>query len=482
MQSHKASLSTQIFYGSGSIAIGIKNNLLGTYLLIYYNQVLGLDAGIAALAMAIALAVDAVSDPLGGIWSDRIRTRWGRRHPFMYAALIPFAGSYYFLLADPGEISDQSLFFRLLVLLIILRLSMTFYEVPRGALAPELSKDYDQRNALSAWAMAFGWLGGAGIAFVANRYFLDSFVDREGYQTLAFWGGLGIFVGGMVSCLGTHRNIPNLHAPEPRSMHYAVFLREAKETLSNRSWIVLFIAGCIYAMLVGIEQGVGTYYNEYLWQWKPGVIAPFAFFAALSVIGAVAFAPLIARGRNKKHIAVGIFMVTIVVGPLPVFLRLLDLTYGTNFSPDNGSDLLWWVLLIHTCVMAAMGALGFVFIGSMGMEIVEQVQNRTGRREEGLLGTVNSFVHKLIGAGGVLISGLIISMVGFDAPGLDKATLYGGEEIIEFGWIHVIIAFVMPIFSTSLVLLYDIDRDQHDEHLTTLGYREADQSRSIEGA
>ena len=126
MDSHRASLSTQIFYGSGSISVGIKNNLLGTYLLIYYNQVLGLDAGIAALAMAIALAVDAVSDPLVGIWSDRIRTRWGRRHPFMYAALLPFAGSYYLLLADPGDISDQSLFARLLVLLIILRLSMTF--------------------------------------------------------------------------------------------------------------------------------------------------------------------------------------------------------------------------------------------------------------------------------------------------------------------------------------------------------------------
>ena len=58
MDSHRASLSTQIFYGSGSISIGIKNNLLGTYLLIYYNQVLGLDAGIAALAMAIALVSD----------------------------------------------------------------------------------------------------------------------------------------------------------------------------------------------------------------------------------------------------------------------------------------------------------------------------------------------------------------------------------------------------------------------------------------
>jgi GPH family glycoside/pentoside/hexuronide:cation symporter len=473
MDAHRASLSTQVLFGSGSISVGIKNNLLGTYLLIYYNQVLGLDAGVAALAMAIALAVDAVSDPLVGIWSDRARTRWGRRHPFMYAALVPFAVSYYLLLSDPGQISDQALFLRLLVLLVILRLSMTFYEVPRGALAPELSKDYDQRNALSAWAMAFGWLGGAGIAFVANRYLLDSFVDLEGYQSLAFWGGLGIFIGGMVSCLGTHRNIPSLHAPEPRSVHFRTLLREGKETLANRSWIVLFLAGCIYALLVGLEQGVGTYYNEYLWQWKPEQIAPFALFTALSVIVTVSLAPFIARGRDKKNIAVGIFLFTVTVGPLPVLLRLLDLSYGTSLSPDNGSDLLWVILLVHTCTMSSLGALGFVFIGSMGMEIVEEVQKRTGRREEGLLGTVNSFVHKLIGAGGVLISGAIISLVGFDDPAADPAQLYGGQTIIEFGWIHVALSFTLPIFSTVMVLLYDIDRGKHEGHLDALGYRPA---------
>ena len=77
----KAPLSTQLFYGFGSISVGIKNNLLGTYLLIYYNQVLGLDASVAAIAMSLALLVDAFSDPLVGVWSDRVRSRWGRRHP-----------------------------------------------------------------------------------------------------------------------------------------------------------------------------------------------------------------------------------------------------------------------------------------------------------------------------------------------------------------------------------------------------------------
>jgi GPH family glycoside/pentoside/hexuronide:cation symporter len=472
VRAQRASGGTQFFYGFGSIAIGIKNNLLGTYLLIYYNQVLGLDAAVAALAMALALVVDAVSDPIVGIWSDRVSTRWGRRHPFMYAAIIPFALSYYFILKDPGPISDTDLFFRLLFLLIVLRMSMTFYEIPRGALAPELSKDYDQRNALSAWAMAFGWIGGAGIAFIANRYFLDSFVDLDGYQVLAYWGGLGIFVGASVSCLGTHRNIPDLHKPPARELNLAAIFKEGLETLSNRSWLVLFFSGCIYSLLVGTEQGVGTYYNEYFWQWKPEVIAPFALFSALSVVVLVSVAPLIARGRSKKKIAVGIFIVTIVAGPLPIILRLVNPLVDFQTFPANGSDLLWWILMFHGSLLAALGALGFVFIGSMAMEIVEQVEKKTGRREEGLLGTVNTFVHKLVGAGGVLVSGLIIWYAGFDNPGVTPEDLYGGAVITKFAYIHIVLGLSLPIISTLLVLLYDIDRNQHLDHIEELGYTE----------
>ena len=247
-----ASSSTIYTYGVGAIGVGIKNNLLGTWILLYYNQVLGLDAYLVTIALAIALVFDAISDPLVGIWSDRVRSRWGRRHPFMYAAVIPFALSYYFILADPGDIAKTDLFYRLVVLMLVLRLSMTFYEVPRGALAAELTKDYDQRNKIQGVGMALGWVGGAGIGAIHQYFFLgDSFLNAEGYRTLAFWGGIGIFITTLYSALGTHHHIPNLYKPPKRSFEVGKFLSEAKQTLSNKSWIVLFfLFGVQFALAV----------------------------------------------------------------------------------------------------------------------------------------------------------------------------------------------------------------------------------------
>ena len=94
IQQYKLDLKTKFYYGFGSISFGIKNNGFSYFVLFVYSSVLGLPAWMAGLALNLVLIADAITDPLVGYFSDRTRSKWGRRHPFMYAAALPVAITY----------------------------------------------------------------------------------------------------------------------------------------------------------------------------------------------------------------------------------------------------------------------------------------------------------------------------------------------------------------------------------------------------
>ncbi|RYY95545.1 MAG: sugar transporter, partial [Alphaproteobacteria bacterium] len=89
------SLKTKLAYGLGSAAFGVKDQGFGFFLLIFYSQVVGVDAPMVGLALTIALVIDAFADLIVGYWSDNFRSRFGRRHLFMYASAVPVAVSYF---------------------------------------------------------------------------------------------------------------------------------------------------------------------------------------------------------------------------------------------------------------------------------------------------------------------------------------------------------------------------------------------------
>ena len=91
-------------FGLGSSAESIVNTTTSAFLMLFYNQVRGLDPASIGIALAIGLAANAVFDPLIGSWSDRTRTRWGRRHPFMFASILPAAMLFWGLFNPPEGI------------------------------------------------------------------------------------------------------------------------------------------------------------------------------------------------------------------------------------------------------------------------------------------------------------------------------------------------------------------------------------------
>ena len=114
-------LGVKLFYAVGATATNLKLRALSTFLVIFYNQVVGLPPQMVGSILAIALIFDAVLDPVLGQISDNLRSRWGRRHPFMLAAALPYAVCFFLLWNPPAGWSQEALGVYLLVLIFVLR-------------------------------------------------------------------------------------------------------------------------------------------------------------------------------------------------------------------------------------------------------------------------------------------------------------------------------------------------------------------------
>ena len=319
--------STLVFYGVGAISPTIKNNLFVFFLFYYYNQVLGLEAYLVSLALALSLVVDAITDPLLGYFSDHTHSRLGRRHPYIYFSLVPSPICYYLLMSLEYTSPQASLFAQLFLMATLLRLAWTFFNVPRQALGAELTKDYHQRNTLAAISTFFGWFGGAVMWYMTTAVFLgDSYDNKQGYRDLAFWGAVVILVTGTIFAVGTHREIPNLEPPrQKRPIRMRAIFQEIKETLSHRSWLMLFIAGVITSIHAGVVVGLGIYFNSYFWEWKPSDVAIFAMTNLVGSLIISSLASRLARNWDKKQLAVGLYIIVITLGQIPVSCLKMEL-------------------------------------------------------------------------------------------------------------------------------------------------------------
>ena len=185
--------NTKFAYGIGQLAEGLKNSALSTFVLFYYNQVLGLSGTLAGTAILIALLFDAVSDPLAGSLSDNWQSRWGRRHPFMYASALPLGIAFFFLFSPPEGLSEFSLFLWLTVTVVLTRGAMTLYHVPHIALGAELSEDYDERTQVVSYRYFLGFAGylvayylGFGVFFKDTAEFSRGQFNVDAYAPFAF--------------------------------------------------------------------------------------------------------------------------------------------------------------------------------------------------------------------------------------------------------------------------------------------------------
>ena len=468
-QPDKLPLRLKSAYGFGSVAYGVKNSGFDYFLLLFYSQVIGLDARLVGVAITTALVFDALSDPIVGYWSDNFRSRWGRRHPFMYCAAAPVALSYFLLWNPPQEWSQTGLFWYLLVLAVLIRTFITLYETPSSALAPELTKDYDERSSLISFRYLFGWCGGN--AMTVMMFFLvfpamatisiaDGRFNRDSYEVMGIVASGLIFVSIIVSALGTHSRIGHFVQPPPRTFSAGSVLREIGATLANGSFAALFVAALLGAVATGLAAALSLYFYTYFWEFsslETGVILMGIFLAA--IIGFV-LAPIVSRTMGKKRGAVVIGLIAFLGAPLPVVLRLVGVL------PENGDPFVFWFVFVAGVIDVGLVICFQILSSAMMADLVEQSELKTGRRSEGVLFSTITFIRKSVQGFGLILASFVLHWAAFPAGA--SVEQVSDETVWRLGAYYVPTILALWLSMMAAISAYKLDRGTHEENLKQL--------------
>jgi len=428
--SEKIGLRPLLIYAQAQTGLNLCATLLGLHLLYFYTDRKGLSPSLTGLAFFLALVLDAVTDPLVGNISDRARFRNGRRRPF-FVASIPMALCYYLLLAPPQL--GAGLFVWFFGFYFLMLTSRKFYETAYGALMPELTLDYDERTKLSTFRQlcaTIGDLSGALLPFAASYLFArgTDFKVTGAICAIVVAGGAMLAYGGLRE--------RSEFSTRQRSKLFA----SMKSVLSNRPFVILLIATTLSIMAIYIPTVLLRFLAKY---WYHDENAAARWLIAYFIGSAISY-PFWFRitVRIEKKPAFVVAMIANALGSL-CFLML---------TPKS-----------TLALYALMAFVGFAAIGiwvvqmSAAADVIEWDEERTGQRQEGAYGGIMSMGMKVAIAITMLLSGPILSWVGYK-PGSTGLTPAAAENLrIVFAIGPASIYFV----SAAVFSRYPITRDSH---------------------
>ncbi len=476
------SFATKFCYGLGQAAEGLKNGAFGIFLMFYYNQVLGLPGTLAGMAVGIALVFDAVTDPLAGSLSDNWRSKLGRRHPFMYTAILPMAMGFYLLFAPPVA-GDWPLFFWLLTFAVLTRGAMTLFHVPHTALGAELSDDFEERTTIVGFRQFLSTLGGLGVVLIGFGLFFASTAQYpqgqfnvDAYAPFALTLSVLMAVVMLVSAMVTQREVPRLRQPKgpvQRLNPWDALIRMMGETvdaLRNRSFRWMFIGILVVFLMVGVDGALGLYMNTFFWELRSSDLMYFFVASPVGVMIGALFTRRLNRWFDKKAPVVWGTAWWSACQIVPVVLRIYDL------FPDNGTPELLWTLVVIKFVQGAGVVQALVTFGSMVADIADEQELKSGKRQEGIFFAASSFANKCTTGFGNIIAGIALDLISWPRGAhIQSAADVPAETITTLGVLYGPIVAGFAVVCVWCYGHYDLTRERHQGIVLALARRQKEE-------
>jgi glycoside/pentoside/hexuronide:cation symporter, GPH family len=408
-------LRTKLAFGVGSSAEAIAIYAVLTYALLFYNQVKGVPAHWVGLAISASLVFDGLTEPIVGSWSDRTKSKLGRRHPWMYAAPIPIALSFYAIFAPPEGLSSLQLAIWCGVSVTVMRQVMSFFHTPHLALGAELSPHYTERSKVMAYNSFFTWAGASAMSWIALSYFFprtaehrNGLLNPEPWPTFALVFALAIVVILFASAWFTRDRIPLLpKAPaDARPFSPVEFASDVWKALRNINYVWLLVGYFFLSLMIGLRESLRMHANSFYWELETTELRWFVAGSFVGYLTAFMFAARMHGRYDKKRTAIVACIVYAVVPAIPLSLGMLGVL--TPQTPN-----LLPILIAFAAV--AYGAVSILQISVMSMlaDIADENELRFGVRQEGILYSTRALSAKIDQAIGSAAAGFVLLLIAF---------------------------------------------------------------------
>jgi GPH family glycoside/pentoside/hexuronide:cation symporter len=458
----KLNFSTKLAYGAGDLGPAITANVAGVFQLFFFTNIAGLSAGLAGSVLMLGKIWDAINDPVVGVLSDRTRSRWGRRHPWMIFGAIPF-GIFFFLQwivprfsADPTA-NQWGLFWYYVVVAIIFNVFYTAVNLPYTALTPELTQDYNERTSLNSFRFTFS-IGGSILSLVLALAIFG--VIKDPAQQYLVLGGICavLSVLPLYWCVwGTRRRVMAVANQRPEEETESIpFLQQLKIVFSNRPF--LFVIGIYLCSWLAVQNTVAII-PYFVVNWMG--LSQQVFTQVVLAVQATALVMLFVWSAVSQRL-----------GKKAVYFMGMSLWIVAEiglFFLQPGQVGLMYLL----AVMAGVGvSTAYLIPWSMIPDVIELDELQTGQRREGIFYGFMVLLQKFGLAAGLFLVGQTLQWSGFIKTAVGEAApTQPASALLAIRCIVGPVPAVILICGLILAYFYPITREVHAEILLKLRER-----------
>lgn len=390
-------LKQKAAYGIGAVGKDMVYALSASYAMYFYQDVLGLGATFVGLILMIARIFDAVNDPFMGVVVAKTRSRWGRFRPWLFSGTILNAVVLYAFFAAP-DLSEAGLMVYFTIVYILWGVTYTMMDIPYWSMIPAVTKTSAERENLSVVGRTCAGVGSALIAMFTMLLVgaLGGDSERTGFRWVALIVAVIFVVSEVLCCIFfKEKSQTKMQTAGVKDMFKALF--------RNDQALVVVLSIVLINSALYLTSNFVIYFFKYDFggaNWKGDYTMFSTVGGAAQILGMMVLYPLL----RKKLSSTQVFNVSLFTAIGAYALLLVECLLGFSASLP--------LLLIPGVLIFACNGMLSVLTTLFLSNSVDYGQLKTGRREESVIFSMQTFVVKAASGVAVFLAGIGLDLIG----------------------------------------------------------------------